>query len=159
MDMQLYNIDLDIKLRPIWHQDPPIITINIGSEQIYYGNLDFPRVFKINKQLPTGPEHISVWFHNKTPSDTVPEKNLDKAVIIESISIYGITSNEFVLQGVYRPEYPSDWYQQQLDQGSVPDPILKSQTYLGWNGEWRLEITSPIFTWIHRVQNLGWIYE
>jgi hypothetical protein len=37
--------------------------------------------------------------------------------------------------------------------------LLKNHTYLSWNGKWTLTFDVPVFTWIHRVQNLGWIYD
>jgi hypothetical protein len=29
---------------------------------------------------------------------------------------------------------------------------------MGWNGRWELNFRVPIFTWIHQLENLGWIY-
>ena len=26
------------------------------------------------------------------------------------------------------------------------------------NGEWRLDFNSPIFPWIHKIENLGWVW-
>jgi hypothetical protein len=99
---------------------------------------------------------LTVELLNKTDVDTVPDKGLDKAVIIESVSFFDIADDRFVWAGEYCPEYPEPWYSEQTVQ---PAPLLKSHTYLSWNGKWTLTFDLPVFTWIHRVQNLGWIYD
>ena len=98
---------------------------------------------------------LTVELLNKTNDDTRPDSGLDKAVIIESISFFNITDNRFIWLGEYRPEYPEPWYSEQTVR---PEPLLKNHTYLSWNGKWTLTFDVPVFTWIHRVQNLGWIY-
>ena len=46
------------------------------------------------------------------------------------------------------------------DYTDYPDknPVLQPHTYLGWNGRWVLEFETPVFTWIHRLEDLGWLY-
>ena len=73
------------------------------------------------------------------------------AVIIKKISFFGITDPKFVWAGTYYPDYPAHY----------PDKIaqLPGQGYLGWNGVYRLDFSVPVFTWIHRIQSLGWMYQ
>ena len=151
-----YPVHLEVQLRPVWHTDPPEINIGINndiqkvvlqSEQTFYYNF-----------TATDQAKLTVEFLNKTNQDTVVDQGLDKAVIIESISFFGITDPRFVWQGVYTPIYPEPWATEQQKQGIVLKQHLTNQTYLAWNGKWTLTFTIPVFTWIHRVQNLGWIY-
>lgn len=79
----------------------------------------------------------------------------DTAVEIVSISFFDIEDPKFAWAGVYRPDYPALWHEQQ---DPMPPAELPGQTYLGWNGVYSLQFTVPVFTWIHQVQNLGWIY-
>ena len=65
-----------------------------------------------------------------------------------------IQDPKFAWAGIYRPEYPEPWASEQTNLATE----LSSHTYLGWNGTWRLTFGVPVFTWIHQVQNLGWIY-
>ena len=60
--------------------------------------------------------------------------------------------------GKYMPIYPNPWAGEQLAQGIVLDPILRYHNYLSWNGTWSLDFTVPIFTWIHTIEDLGWVY-
>jgi hypothetical protein len=72
------------------------------------------------------------------------------AVIVKKISFFGIEDPKFIWAGVYYPEYPEHY----LDKTSP----LPGVGYLGWNGIYRLEFSVPVFTWMHRTLDLGWIY-
>jgi len=84
------------------------------------------------------------------------DHDIDTAVEITGISFYGISDPKFLWAGAYYPDYPKTWYSQQTE---PPAECLPGQTYLGWNGVYKLQFSVPIFTWIHQVQDLGWIYE
>ena len=146
-----YPVVIDIHLRSVWHDNPPEINIGINDDinrivltddQVFHYEFDTDK-----------PSVLTVELLNKTDADTV--NGLDKAVIIESVSFFGISDPKFVWAGEYRPEYPEPWASQQHEL----KPLLKSHNYLSWNGKWTLTFTVPVFTWIHQVQNLGWIYD
>jgi len=149
-----YPVKIDVVLRPIWHDNPP--EINIGIDD------NINKIILREKQTlhyeftADNRTTLSIELLNKTDSDTVPDKGLDKAVEIESVSFFDISDDRFVWAGIYQPKYPEPWYSQQPVK---PEPLLKSHTYLSWNGKWTLTFDVPVFTWIHRVQNLGWIYD
>jgi hypothetical protein len=150
----MYPVKLDIHLKPIWHDNPPEINIGINNDIqqiILQDNQTFHYEFTADNRAT-----LTVELLNKTDADTIPDKGLDKAVIIESVSFFDIKDDRFIWAGEYRPEYPEPWYSEQPIR---PEPLLKSHTYLSWNGKWTLTFTVPIFTWIHGVQNLGWIYD
>ena len=86
------------------------------------------------------------------------DKKDQEAVVVESVSFFGISDPKFAWAGVYEPQYPEPWATQQHNQGVVLKQHLSPHTYLGWPGKWTLTFDVPVFTWIHRVQNLGWIY-
>jgi len=92
---------------------------------------------------------------NKRDCDTELSKGLDKYLIIKSVVFFGIQDPRFTWAGTYRPDYPEPWYSQQSD---PPPAILTNQDRLSWNGRWVLEFETPVFTWMHRVLDLGWIY-
>jgi hypothetical protein len=78
------------------------------------------------------------------------DNDIDTAVIVKSISFFGIVDPRFVWAGVYYPDYPAHY----------PSKIspLPGQGYLGWNGVYELKFTVPVFTWIHQTLDMGWIY-
>jgi hypothetical protein len=86
------------------------------------------------------------------------DKKDQEAVVVESVSFFGIEDPKFAWAGVYTPNYPEPWAAEQRTQGVVLKQHLGPHTYLGWPGKWALTFDVPVFTWIHRVQNLGWIY-
>jgi hypothetical protein len=108
-----------------------------------------------------GPTTVNFEFETKKTSSLVlqiSDKQDQEAVIIESVSFFGIEDPRFVWAGVYTPEYPEPWASQQRSKGVYLQPHLVNQDYLGWNGQWTLTFEVPVFTWIHKTQNLGWIY-
>lgn len=148
-----FDVEMTVVLQPRWHQDPPLIRLGVNNDLCEVA-LEQSTVFDIKFTTPPGSCQFSIELLNKKDSDTVPEKNLDKAVIVERIGFFGINDPRFVWAGEYRPQYPEPWASQQTDL----EPVLKSHTYLGWNGKWTLTFDVPVFTWMHKIQNLGWIY-
>ena len=150
-------IKLQTRLRPIYHTDPPEIRLGIN------GNLttvNLTESTEFNFEFTTVDScDLSVEFLNKTNSDTILDQGLDKAVVIESVSFFGIQDPKFVWTGIYEPNYPEPWATEQKEKGVVLKQQLTNQTYRAWNGKWTLTFTVPVFTWIHNVQNLGWIYD
>jgi hypothetical protein len=145
-----YPVVIDIHLRPVWHDTPPEINIGINND-IQPIILSEQHTFHYEFIANTS-STLTVELLNKTDTDTVD--GLDKAVIIESVGFFGISDPKFVWAGEYRPEYPEPWASQQHELKT----LLKSHTYLGWNGKWTLTFSVPVFTWIHKTQDLGWIY-
>jgi hypothetical protein len=86
------------------------------------------------------------------------EKKNQEAVLVESVSFFGITDPKFAWAGVYEPDYPEPWATERLLQGVSLQSKLSPHTYLSWPGKWTLTFNVPVFTWIHKIQNLGWIY-
>jgi hypothetical protein len=153
----MYPVKLDIHLQSIWHNNPPEINIGINNNIdriILLEDQTFHYEFTTNNRST-----LTVELLNKTDADTIPYKRLDKAVIIESVSFFGISDPKFVWAGVYEPKYPEPWATEQRNQGVVLKQHLSPHTYLGFNGKWTLTFDLPVFTWIHKVQDLGWIYD
>jgi hypothetical protein len=152
-----YPVELDIHLRSIWHSTPPEINIGVNND-IKHIILSEDQIF--HYQFSAGETStITVELLNKIDADTVPDKGLDKAVVIESVSFFGIADPKFVWAGVYEPKYPEPWATEQQNQGVVLKQHLSPHTYLSWNGKWTLTFSVPVFTWMHKVQDLGWIYD
>jgi hypothetical protein len=155
MDTRLYDTRIEISVTPIYHDEAPLIKIS-GFDQHWHDCLEVPRVFTFERRCSQGPCSFVIEFLNKKDSDTIPDQGLDKAITIDWISINGIRDQAFVWQGRYQPRYPEPWHSQQ---DPAPPETLQGHTYLGWNGQWKLEIEVPAFAWMHRTLDLGWIYD
>jgi hypothetical protein len=142
-----YNTAFNVNLIP--HGNPQIkygidgVVANEGLE------LTIPMTLQFSLDFDQGDHTFFIDFYNKT-NDT-PEMALE----IASVSMEGMTLDRFKWAGVYYPIYPEPWYSQQT---KVLPKYHNSATYLGWNGRWELTFSAPIFQWIHRLENLGWIY-
>ena len=158
MDTKKYKLRAEVALKPVWYQDPPEIQLLLNDQILFAGILDTDRTFYIEEMLSAGPACLTINFTNKFPSDTNIATGQDKAVIVEKITFNDIPSPRYVWAGLYYPQYNPDWYQQQVNQGHTPKSVLQYHNYLSWNGSWKLDVTLPIFTWIHKVESLGWIY-
>ena len=141
------NLQFSITVKPIGYDDSwPEFYLKIDNQLQDSGKLWEQRTYNFDADLEDGKHNIVVGFTNKTDADTqVVDDNIvnDKAVVVEKISIEGYEFEDFLYRGVYYPI--GRWH--------------SNSNYLSWNGEWSLEITTPIFTWLHQTQHLGWIYE
>ena len=94
---------------------------------------------------------LAIEHYGKTNKDSDVVGNRDTAIIIEDIRINGISDQRFIWKGWYHPDYP-EHYEPKI-------PKITNVTYLGFNGIWTLDITAPLFTWIHQTQGMGWLYD
>jgi hypothetical protein len=144
----MYPVKLSFVLEP---RGEPRVKIRIGREEhtvhvTASQRFDFDIVAECQAML-------EIELFGKSDSDP------QQAVQIKHLSFYGIEDSRFIWLGKYHPVYPEPWATQQKEQGLELPPVLTNTDYLGWNGTWRLQFDVPVFTWIHQVQNLGWIYE
>ena len=105
---------------------------------------------KIQLEFVAASGWLEIEFYNK------PDLDHDMAVIVDSVEFFGISDPKFVWHGVYSPKYPEPWHSEQCP---APDAVLPGSNYMGWNGCWRLDFSVPVFSWMHRTQGLGWIYQ
>ena len=156
MDTKLYHLQVKLHLTPRSNNGDPEIRIIFNNNTVYLGLLSEATIFEIDNHLPDNNYQLSIELLNKNNNDTDVITGADKAVIIDKIILNDIEDNRFIWLGEYQPEYPEPWYSEQTIK---PESLLKNHTYLSWNGKWTLTIDVPVFTWIHRIQNLGWIYD
>jgi len=148
-----YPVAVSVLLKPVWFDKKPTGRIGVDSLEDFI--LDQPTWF--NFQLSSDKEitkTLTIEYYDKTNQGTRTDTNEDTAIIVEEIKFNNISSPKFAWQGIYRPKYPEHY-----QQGKILVPTLSPHTYLGWNGIWTLEFTLPIYTWIHEIENFGWIYD
>ena len=140
-----YSTEFSIKLIPHGSVSPHIkITVSNYYQEMYLEN---PLLLSFSMDFDAGPQKFILEFDNKVD---------DSAVEIDNVEFEGMTLDRFKWSNRYYPVYPEPWASEQ----PLPLPeYQESATYLGWNGRWELSFETPIFTWIHRLENLGWIYD
>lgn len=154
--MAIDTFRCSLRLKPVWWLNAPMVTIALDEEVRWSDQLRHELDLDLSGSLSRGDHVLHIELSGKTNSDT--QGSRDMAVLIENIDFFGICDDRFKWQATYQPNYPEPWYSQQVAAGLVPQDVLQGCTYLGWNGTWRLEFSTPIFTWMHRVLDLGWIY-
>ena len=154
-----YTLDLEVLIKPVWFGRVPTGRIGLGNDLTDFAITE-PTWFKfqVNSSEETTVK-LTVEHYGKTDQDSDMSNGNDTAIIIEQIKLNELTSPKFAWAGVYRPNYPESYVEFCQTQNKILDPILPSYTYLGWNGLWELKLTLPIYTWIHKVEDLGWIYD
>lgn len=151
------NVNLELIIDPLYWADAPEIRIEFNNTELFTGSLR--TIQRFTWLLPANDDNrISVFFLNKKDCDTID--NLDKAVIIKQVSIEGLTYDSFLHSSKYKPVYSEGYYNYAKENNIIVEPVIHSN-YLGFNGEWYLEFTWPVFTWIYKLEtnNQGWIYE
>jgi hypothetical protein len=139
MDTKTYPVTVSILLKPVGE---PRCKITLGQQLL--------DLTLIEEQWITlhyqghGSTRLTIEHYGKAELDP------STAVIIEKIDFDLMSNPKFAWAGLYYPTYPKH---------VVGDNELKYHTYLGWNGIWVLDFTLPIYTWIHQIEGLGWIYD
>lgn len=148
MATKLYNTRITIDLDSVG--TPDCIAYLDGVPFTFVRQITGPTSFMVDQMLLSGDHTLEIKHLNKSADDP------NTALVIKSIKFNDIASDKFIWRGIYTPEYPEPWA---TEQGATLARELTHTGYLGWNGTWRLEFTAPVFTWIHGVENLGWIYD
>jgi hypothetical protein len=142
-----FLVKLAVTLTPKMSKTPPWVLVSVPG-QVH--RIELWETQRIGLEFTASSGWLEIVFYNKPDTDNT------MAVVIDKIEFFGISDPKFVWAGMYAPKYPEPWYSQQTPQ---PAAELYQQNYLGWNGSWRLDFDIPVFTWMHRIQNLGWIYQ
>jgi hypothetical protein len=146
--MEKYNTNFSILLKPHGLINP-VITYKLNNLVINAIVLDKESRLHFSLDLDQGNNKFEIIFTNKI------NETPDMAVEILEVEIEGIVVDRFKWASRYYPLYPEPWASQQTE--PLPE-YQSSATYMGWNGRWELNFEVPIFTWIHQLENLGWIY-
>ncbi len=155
-NMTTMLVDIQVHLKSVYHQEPPNVILKVDEDIVHSGELNRDTIFEYNGTVCQGVHNISLELLNKKDSDCVDGK--DKAVIIDKILFFGIDSGQVLYKSTYVPMYSEEYIKSSLDDGVELDSVLESCNYLGWNGVWEVQFTAPIFTWLHNIENLGWVY-
>jgi hypothetical protein len=153
--MDKFNAHIDLKLYSQYTETVPIVTVKFANKIVWHGSIDKTTTLSIDTDdLPAGNHWLSVRFENK---DDTEQHRFGKEIMIgvESVLVQHY-DYEFSVHSEYEPEYPEPWYTQQKLAGTVPLAVIHSN-YIGWPGEWRMQIGLPVYSWIHTTTNQGWL--
>lgn len=159
MDIErTYGVTVDLHLKAVFWNRLPTATVSLNQDvrQVTVG--EDTVVSFVSEAKKDQPYKLSIEHYGKTAQDHDLVNDRDTAIIVDRIVLNGIESKRFVWQGQYTPKYDEAYVIDQKNRGVIVEPVLIFCNYLGWNGIWELEFTAPVFTWIHKLEHLGWIY-
>ena len=132
------KLDVEMSLESIIDNGPPWVTVKVNDIVLYDAYLDSMALIRC--KLPVNdPFTITVSMQEKEYDQT-----LETAVIINSLVI-----DDFDIV----PAYTS--FAEYDNERNFTDPT----NYLGFNGEWRLTVAEPFYTWRHKVTGQGWLLQ
>jgi hypothetical protein len=131
--MKTFKVKIEVLLDPVGTPDVTVTCNNQIQELI----VTKPTWISFEFVSLSSECELIVEHRNRHPHDGIT------AVIVKSIVLNGIASPKAIYRGVYYPQNQ--------------ERIIEN--YLSWNGVWILSFSVPVYTWIHQVENLGWIYD
>lgn len=134
-----HRVQVAVTVRPV---NTPTISVGAGKH-CYTTQLNQTQTFEFDF-FAAGNSRLFVEHSQKHDNDH------NTAVEIVNISFFGISHPKFIWCGNYLPCYPAHYPDQK--------PVLPGQGYLGWNGRYTLEFDVPVFAWMHRTLDMGWLY-
>ena len=139
-------MNFSIILKP---HNTPTVCLRVDDTIIFDGQLTERRQFDIEHDFNDGAHTISLIMSSMD----------DHMLEIESLSFEDISTDRMIWSGIYTPIYPTLWSDEQHQLGIKLEENVTGYTAFGWDGIWQLHFTTPIFTWIHHLEKLGWIYD
>jgi hypothetical protein len=132
--MKKHEVRISVLLEPI---GSPMIRVSCGGNTKTMRSFNSQSWIDFKFEQEDGPARLSVELFDKLPHDSTT------AVIVKQIKLNDIEHLQNTYQGMYYPHNMES----------------KRDTYLAWNGVWTLDFTVPVYTWMHKTQGLGWIYD
>lgn len=154
-----YGVTVDVHLKSLYWKRYPTVKVSLNG-QVKDVTVDKDMTVSFVTEAQQGDLFtLSIEHYGKIPDDHDTINNLDTAVIVDRITLNGIDSRRFVWEGIYEPQYDESYVEEYRRNGIELQSKIRYCNYLGWNGVWSMQFTAPVFTWIHNLENLGWIYD
>lgn len=141
------TLDISVTIRGEFWDNRPEFSLWFDGEMINSHTLTSTESYTINfaRTLAPGDHVIDIRLLNKTPADTVVDKNnniiKDMILSVEDIVIDDISLDHLLWQAEYLLDRP-----QQFNGNTIDN--LPGCVDLGWNGTYRLTFTSPFYIWL-----------
>lgn len=130
------SLNVTIVLTVIHDNGYPGLTVRVNNSVVEYLAMTHGETQQFQVDL-LEPLDIEIVLKDK-----IYDQNKETAVIIESLTVDGF---ELANQWTHLATYHSD-------QG-----LIKSSSYLGFNGTWRLTTDQPFYQWRHQITGQGWL--
>lgn len=131
-DLQL---DLVLIVEPVGRPD---VEIWVDQKLIHQGQVLSPITVSTQLALLAG-FSVLVKLKNK-----VYTSDSETAIVLTRFSVDGF---DIIPQFTHLAQYNND------------HDYTEPTSYIGFNGEWRLEVTKPFYQWQHEITSQGWLFQ
>ena len=129
------HLDLMLMAEPVGRPD---VEIWINQQLMYQGQLSEP--IAVSTQLPLLPGFLFVIkLKNKVYSS-----ESETAMVLTKLCIDGV---DIIPSFTHLAQYSND------------HAYTEPTSYLGFNGEWKFEVTKPFYQWQHEITSQGWLFQ
>lgn len=151
--MKKYDIKIKIIVESNYLDIAPYIICGIGTNIFLQQSIKSSQEIIIEDKLIAGSHRFFLKLTNKNYD--ISKKEKDMHIKIKHIGFQDIEDN-FHYFSKYKPEYPTEWVQQQKEIGKEWTETILSD-HIGWNGTYYIDFETPIYRWMHKKLNLGWL--
>ena len=141
------TIEFRINFTATYYKSPPGIIITIDDDVKFTGKIsNNKQLVKFNHTLNFSDPH-KLQINRKFAE-------ADQMLVIDSIFIDHVDVKNIIWEYSYfEPEYPEPWATEQHQQGHVLEPKVIGETWLGHNGIWTLNFSSPFYRYLMLAMN------
>lgn len=138
------NITFEIFFKTVYPDVPPGARIFVDDECKHDGLIDTDTVIKFDHTLCFNQSHqLRINRYNNEKSR--PSNNTYQTLILDKIIIDGVDIQNIIYSRSYNePVYPTLW----AAQNPNLEKIIIAETHFGFNGNWRLNFTSPFYMFV-----------
>ena len=131
------------------------------SDNWWYLDIDDLRIpvqhtddrYQLTSDLPDGKHVLKLVIRDRPQRISIDDPDL--ALIIHYVQFQHI-DYDFKIFSEYHPRYPKIWMLENHERGIQLAQKMHSN-YLSWDGEWIIEFETPIYQWVHRRLERGWL--
>lgn len=131
--MKQFSVRISVLLEPVGTPDV-VVTCGPECKELI---ITQPTWLQFDYTAPAGPDKLTVEHRNRKSNDGVT------SVIVSKVKFNFVNCDKATYHGMYYPNGKES----------------RRTTYVNWNGVWVLDFTVPVYTWVHQIQGLGWIYD
>jgi len=151
------NIKFLVTLNSEYWDQPPSAEFRINGKTVWGPQeIREKTVADFNVDFEDENEYIFEMIRTgKTDKQVKLENNeivKDQLLSIENLNIDSVDLGNLIYEIDYYPDYPEIWYNQQKEAGNEPKSPLRNITSFGWNGTWKIKLSSPFYLWL--LENL-----
>jgi hypothetical protein len=145
MYSKIEHVKLILEFNADYQLDPPILEIKNNNQLLLKKTeitesrkFEFDLSLVNDRCLPVSLEIIRSNFNG-----------IDQQIVtLDKIYLDDINLSKICYQAKYYPIYPEPWISEQRDIGVEWPEYLTGVSSWGWNGVWKLDYETPIYTWL-----------